>query len=158
MKKIMITLLLLVGMTTIAQRPEGKQGKGQRGAMQDFTPEQIATLHTKKLTLALDLTTAQQSKIKALALENATERKAKMEERKTKREEGDTKKPTSEERFTMQNARLDHKIAQKKKMKNILSEEQYSKWEKMQAHKNHKMRKHRKKHGAKKQAQNQKGK
>ena len=150
MKKIMITLLLLIGMPTMAQRSEGKAGKGQRSAMQDFTPEEIATLHSKKMTLALDLTSVQQNKVKALALENARERKTKMSERKAKRKEGDTKKLTSEERFTMQNAMLDRKIAQKAKMKNILSEDQYSKWEKMEAHKHHKMRKSGKKNGFKK--------
>ena len=62
MKKIFITLLLLVGITAIAQRPEEKKGKERHKMMHDFTPEQVATLHTKKMTLALDLTTAQQSK------------------------------------------------------------------------------------------------
>ncbi|WP_299436336.1 hypothetical protein [uncultured Maribacter sp.] len=141
MKKIFITLLILVGLTAIAQRPEGKKHNPK---MQDFSPEQVATLHTKKMTLALDLTSAQQSKVKALALENAKERKEKMEERKAKRKDTEAKKPTKDERFAMQNAILDHKIAQKAKMKQILSEEQYTKWEKMQAHRSKRMGKHKK--------------
>lgn len=141
MKKIFVTLLVLVGITAIAQRPEGKK---QDSKMEDFTPEQIATLHTKKMTLALDLTTAQQSKVKTLALENAKERKEKMEERKAKRKDKEGIRPTKDERFAMQNAMLDHKIAQKAKMKQILSDEQYTKWEKMQAHRFKKMGKHKK--------------
>ena len=45
---------------------------------------------------------------------------------------------------------LDHKIAQKAKMKKILSENQYAKWEKMEAHRHKRMGKDHRKHGAKK--------
>jgi hypothetical protein len=108
--------------------------------MKDLTPEQMATLQTKKMTLALDLTEAQQAQVKALHLENAKMRKTKMEERKAQKEEGEAKKPTSEERYAMTNARLDHQIAQKAELKSILSDEQYAQWEKM----DHRKGKHRK--------------
>ena len=127
MKKILMIAVFMVGLTAMAQK---EQERGNRG-MKDLTAEQMATLQTKKMTLALDLTDAQQSKIQALNLENATMRKAKMEERKAQKEDGETKKPTSEERYALQNARLDQQIAQKAEMKNILSNEQYAKWEKM---------------------------
>ncbi len=157
MKKIFITLLLLVGITAMAQRPDGKERKGKHNAMRDFTPEQVATLQTKKMTLALDLTTAQQNSVKALALENAKARKAKMEERKAKRKDGEAKKPTAEERFTMQNEMLDHKIAQRTKMKNILSEEQFAKWQKMNKHRGHGKDKDGKKRNGKKHNRTQEG-
>lgn len=150
--------MLLVGMTAMAQRTEGKQGKGQRDSMKDFTPEQMATLRAKKMTLTLDLSTAQQSSVKALILKNATTRKAKMEERRAKRKEGDAKKLTSDERFTMQNAMLDNKIAQKVAMKKILSDDQYSKWEKMEMGRHHKKSKAEKKKGSKKNGRSQQGK
>ena len=127
MKKVAIVVLLMAGLTAMAQR--GPQ-EGRK-AMSDLTPEQMADLQTKKMTLALDLTTGQQEQIKALNLEKAKMRKAKMEERKNMKEAGDRKKPTSDERYAMQNERLDQMIAQKAEMKNILSDEQYSKWEKM---------------------------
>ncbi len=127
MKKVAIAVLLMAGLTAMAQR--GPQ-EGRK-AMSDLTPEQMADLQTKKMTLALDLTTAQQAQIKALNLEKAKTRKAKMEERKTMKEAGERKKPTSDERYAMQNQRLDQMIAQKAEMKNILSDEQYTKWEKM---------------------------
>ena len=129
-------MLLLVGATTMAQ--ERSERRQHRGGMSDMTPEQIATLQTKKMTLALDLSEAQQSQIQALNLENAKARKAKMEERKASKEDGERKKPTSEERFAMQSARLDAQLAQKEEMKKILSEEQMAKWEKMK----HRKRKH----------------
>lgn len=133
MNKLIVILALCLGTTGIAQEKSGRR------AMRDLTPEQMATLQTKKMVLALDLTEGQQNKMKAIFLENATVRKVKMEERKAAKEEGESKKPTSEERYAMADARLDAKIAQKGKIKEILSDEQYSKWEKM----NHGKRKHR---------------
>lgn len=140
MKKLVIVALLLSGMTALAQKEEMK---GRQHSMKDLNPEQIATLQTKKMTLALDLTEAQQTKLKSVFMANATERKAKMEARKAQKESG--KKLTSDEKYTMHNERLDHQIAQKKKMKELLNEEQYAKWEKMQ----HRKGKHSKGEGRK---------
>lgn len=128
MKKTVMMAVLLAGLTATAQKGE----RAHRDAMKDLTPEQVATLQTKKMTLALDLTEVQQQQIKAIQLENAEMRKAKMEERKAQKEEREAKKPTSEERYAMANARLDHQIAQKAEMKKILSEEQYTQWQRMQ--------------------------
>ncbi|MCJ7465079.1 MAG: hypothetical protein MUO53_00100 [Maribacter sp.] len=127
MKNVVLVLMLLVGATSIAQQ----DGKRQRDDMQDLTPEQMATLQTKKMTLDLDLTDAQQSQIQVLNLENAKMRQSKMAEYKANNESVEKKEITSEQRFAMQNERLDHQIAQKEKMKSILSQEQYEKWEKM---------------------------
>lgn len=143
-------ILLLAGFTATAQKGE----RTHRDAMKDLTPEQVATLRTKKMTLALDLTEAQQKQIKVIQLENAEMHKAKMEERKASKEDGEAKKPTSEERYAMANARLDHQIAQKAEMKKILSEEQYTQWQQMQhrkgRHRNGKNGKSRDRHGKKK--------
>ncbi|SIT12961.1 hypothetical protein SAMN05421766_11226 [Zobellia uliginosa] len=140
MKKIIVALVCMIGLTAMAQREKGHN----RDQMKDLTAEQIATLHTKKMTLALDLTSAQQEKIKAIHLEEAKARKAKHEERKAKKEEGERKRPTSEERFAMENAKLDKMIALKAEMKDILSAEQYEKWKKMQQHRKKKGSKGRK--------------
>lgn len=142
MKKVIVILLCMVGLTAMAQKGEN----GHRGGMKDLTPEQMATLQTKKMTLALDLTQDQQTKIQALNLENAKTRKAKMEARKAAKEKDEAKKPTSEERYAMQNERLDKMIAQKAEMKNILSADQYEKWEKM-AHRKGKHGKRKRKGG-----------
>ncbi|MEO9892754.1 hypothetical protein [Aurantibacter sp.] len=147
MKKAIIVMMLLVGVTTIAQE---RKERPNRGDMKDLTAEQIATLQTKKMTLALDLTSKQQTQIQAINLEQATTRKAKMAERKAAKEDGERKKPTSEERYAMQNERLDAQIALKSEMKSILSDEQYTKWEKMRHHK--------KKRGGKKGEKNAKRK
>lgn len=125
MRKLVVAIILLSGIVLTAQRHEGK-----RKGMRDFNPEQIAELQTKKMTLALDLNTTQQKEIKLIMLDNAEYKKQKMAERKAKKE-SDTR-PTEDEKFAIQNERLDHMIAQKTKMKNILTLEQFEKWEKMQ--------------------------
>ncbi len=134
MKKVIITVILLAGFTTMAQKGE-RGARDGRGGMQDLSSEQMATLQTKKMTLALDLTQKQQEQIKSLQLEKAKRRKAKMEEGEAQKEAGEAKKPTSEERFTKMNGRLDRQIAQKAEMKKILSDEQYKKWEQQQERK-----------------------
>src|SRR6056297_2043872 len=125
MKKLALFAILLSGVILTAQRSEGK-----RQGMRDLSPDQIATLQTKKMTLALDLDQKQQTEVQSIILTNATERKNKMDERKSKKEDGN--RPSKEERYAMQNERLDHMIAQKASMKKILTEAQFEKWEKMQ--------------------------
>ncbi|MBD3662091.1 MAG: hypothetical protein HUJ11_08040 [Arenibacter algicola] len=129
MKKIVVLIVLMAGITAMAQKPERE--RGHRGDMKDMSLEQIATLQTKQMTLALDLSDAQQNEIQSINLENAVKRSEKMDEMKARKESGEAKKLTSEERYAMKTAMLDHQIAQKEKMKKILNKEQYEKWEKM---------------------------
>lgn len=145
MKKVIVLLVCMLGLTAMAQRGENQH----RGEMKNLTPEQSATLQTKKMTLALDLSQDQQTKILAMNLEKAKVRKEKMEKRKAAKENGEVKKPTSEERYALQNARLDKMIALKAEMKSILSADQYDKWEKM-AHRKRKHGKRTKKEGRRK--------
>lgn len=137
-------MMLLVGITALAQRGEGNHRKG----MNDLSPEQMASLQTKKATLALDLTASQQTQMNSLFLEHAQMRKAKMEERKAAKENGEAKTLSSEERYARADQRLDRQIAQKAKLKEILSEEQMEKWEKIQQRRG----KHRKGKGSKKKS------
>ena len=135
MKKLVLIAIAFIGLQAIAQQ-ERKQGanRSERSEkMMNLSAEEMATLQTKKMTLHLDLNESQQTKIQKINLENATQRKAIMEERLAKKESGELKKPTDEERLKMMNAKLDHKIAMKAKMKDILDDNQYAKWEKAQA-------------------------
>lgn len=143
MKKLILVLALMTGLTAMGQK--GSNGH-KKGKMSDMTPEQMATLQSKRLTLELDLNEAQQDQVYQLALQNATMRKAKKEAMQKRKESDDFEKPTADERYKMQNARLEHQIAQKEKMKKILSAEQYAKWEKMRE----KQKGHAKKHLGKK--------
>lgn len=135
MKKLILIAIAFIGLQATAQQQlkQGQNSKEREQKMMNLSAEDMATLQTKKMTLFLDLNESQQTKIQKINLENATQRKAMMEERKAKKESGELVKPTEEERLKMINTKLDHKIAIKAKMKDILNDEQYTKWEKAQA-------------------------
>ncbi len=146
MRNLMIIALLLAGFSTFAQ-PAKREGR-EHSPLKDMSAEQIATLRSKQLALDLDLTEAQREKVSELELQKASERKAHMEARK----EGDEPKAAAgpEERFNRMNARLDRQLAYKNAMKNILSKEQYARWEDKHAQKGmrgHRHRKHERQEG-----------
>ncbi len=154
MKKLVIIAIAFLALQVTAQGQKRDYAKKQERPLKvmNFSAEEIATLHTKKMTLHLDLNTSQQEKIYAINLENAKARKAFMEKREAKRESGEAKeKPTKEERLKMMNKKLDHQIATKQKMKNILNDEQYAKWEKFQAKRAQKGKKSKKAYSKKRQ-------
>ncbi|MFD2824420.1 hypothetical protein ACFS5M_12130 [Lacinutrix iliipiscaria] len=127
MKKIAIIAIALFTLQINAQeRGERKKGRA------DFTPEEMAQLQTKKMTLDLDLTEAQQIEVSKINLENAKARKAKMEAFESRKDNKDAEKPSKEERLKMKNEMLDAQIATKQRMKSILNAEQFEKWEKLQ--------------------------
>ena len=134
MKKLILIAIAFIGLQAIAQEQKRQRPNNQERSqkMMDLSAKDMATIQTKKMTLFLDLNESQQAKIQKINLENATKRKAMMAERKAKKESGEAQKPTQEQRLKMVNAKLDHQIAMKSKMKNILNEEQYAKWEKSQ--------------------------
>ena len=144
MKKIVMVILVMAAISVSAQ---DHNTKGKRGDMKDLSPDQVASLQTKKMTLALDLNESQQAKVKTILTKDATARKAKMVDRKASKEDG-KKVLTSEEKYAKQNERLDYQIARKKEMKSILTADQFDKWEKMSHRK--KMRGHGKDKGDKK--------
>ena len=120
MKTLLASALLLFGLMSYGQRGP------HHGPYKDMTPEQVATLHTKKLNLALDLTEKQQEEIQAIHLEQALLRQEKMEQ--LKKQDG---KPSADERYALMNERLDHQLELKESMKQILSKDQFEKWEKL---------------------------
>ena len=126
--------MAILVMATISVTAQDHNMKGKRGDMKDLSPEQVATLQTKKMTLALDLNESQQAKVKTILTKDATVRKAKMEERKANKEDG-KKVLTSEEKYAKQNEKLDYQIARKAQMKSILNTDQYEKWVKMDGRK-----------------------
>ena len=129
MKKVIFIAVLLASTLTFAQqRGSGKMGENApMNPSESFTPEQQAELQVKRMTLHLDLTTKQQEEIKKIVLESTKKRDAKRAEMQAKRAEG--KEASSEERYAMQNQRLDNQIAMKAELKKILSKEQMEKWE-----------------------------
>ena len=151
MKKILIWAILLSTLTVTAQRrghiKRGPEGKGKIAMMQDLSPEESATLKTKRMTLDLDLSDSQFDKIYQINLKNARDRQERMAEMKKQQDEGTWTRPSKEERFELMNEKLDKQIATKKELKKILDDEQFERWEAnaRQAHKKREMRKRRSK-------------
>lgn len=134
MKSIALALLVLVGTMSFAQpQKRGHEQHPKMDKMDEMSAEHIATLKSKKMTLQLDLSETQQAKVYELILESTAKKKA----QKANRPDG---KPTKEQRFEMQNKRLDDKIAFNKSLKSILNDEQYAQWKQQNHHKVKKMK------------------
>ena len=103
---------------------ERVHNKERKQKLKDMSPEEEATIATKKMTLALDLNEKQQVQVKKVLLTQLEKRPM----RPNKKEE-----ITKEQRLEMVNARLDAQIEIKKQMKSILTKEQYDKFDKMQS-------------------------
>lgn len=151
MKKIASILVLVFAFTLTTQGQKKRKDKRPQ-----LSIEQHTELAVKKMTLALDLSNAQQSKIKPLIKAQAEEKKAAMQKRKEARE--NKKKPTADEMFAMKSKLLDGQIAFKKGMKNILNKEQFEKFEKMTKRRMQKGKKMMKKAAMKKKKKSRKNK
>lgn len=115
----------------------GVNAQDKKERPEPLKPEQRVELQVKKMTLALDLNSEQQKNIEKLLLDKSKERQLAREHYKTQKQAG--KKLTSDERFAMRSKMLDDKIAMKSAMKNILTKEQFEKFDKMKKKKHHKM-------------------
>ena len=105
--------------------PIAMMAQPQHQKHQKMNPEQRAVLQAKTLRLHLDLTSAQEEKVKTLLVEQ-------MEAKKSHRENAKAENLSGYERKLHQ---LDQKLAFKAAMKNILTEAQYENWNQIQTHK-----------------------
>lgn len=140
MKKLIIAALLAVSLTSFAQDPKGMEKKPNRAEMEKFTPEQRNQLMLKKMTLELDLNAKQQDQMKQVIGEQSKKHEAMKEAHKA-----DKTAMSSDERFAMKTKMLDEQIAMKAKVKNILSAEQFEKWDAMKGKHQEKRGMHRRK-------------
>ena len=129
MKSILKILVLLFSLTVFAQQPprqmdseRGKRPNNRMQAMKALTPEQEATLWTKKMTLELDLNQNQQDQMYALILEKTKKIKLRMENKPEER-------PSNDEVYNIHISRLDEAIAMKESLKKILNDYQFAQWE-----------------------------
>jgi len=142
MKNLLVAAFLITAMSVNAQPLEKNKERPS------FTPNQIAELQTKKMTLQLELTEKQQQKILEINKRNATKRKQKLESRKELREKGE--KLSSEELFERKSSQLDAQIAHQDEMKTILNATQFETWKKTRARKKMQLKKRVKKQRMKK--------
>ncbi|WP_456422480.1 hypothetical protein [Lutibacter sp.] len=124
MRNRIATLVLMFLVTTMTNAQIAtKKFKNQL----NFTPNQIATLQTKRMVLNLDLDKNQQEAIFNLKKEQAITRQA-MRKAMLERKLNGTL-PASEEIFQQKSNRLDRMQQYKIAIKKILTEEQFTKWE-----------------------------
>lgn len=142
MKNVLLIALALFTMNAAAQAQRTEQSNRKTGSemMKQMTPNERADLQTKKLTLKLDLSDAQQENVHAIILEQANTRENFRQARKIATAEKATK-PSKDAVFKMRKDRRDQQIKLKRDMKAILTPDQYEKFEKIHSMKHNKRRK-----------------
>lgn len=125
MKKIASILIFVFAFTITAEA----QKKRRNEKRPQLSVEQRTNLMVKQMTLTLDLSERQQKQIKPLFNEQAAQKMTAMKKRKEFR--ANKKKPTADEIYAMKSEVLDNQIAFKNGMKNILSPEQFEKFQKI---------------------------
>lgn len=124
MKKL-VSIFFLAILFTFSSHAQEKR----RGQRPQLTVEQQTNLMVKKMTLSLDLSEKQQKQIMPLLKKQAEQRQAAMQKKKEMREKNI--KPTADDIYTMKSNQLDHQIAFKNSMKQILDKDQFERFEKM---------------------------
>jgi hypothetical protein len=131
MKKILLGVLLLTGLAVSAQRaPRGQFHRPDRDQQlhrqerEQLTAEQLSTLQSKQMALALDLTTQQQNQVKELLFKHLEERAAIRNEHQN----DSTQSRDGKFRYERMNQHLDQKLAFNRELKKIIGETQFEKW------------------------------
>ncbi len=119
MKNLILALFLTTSIVAFGQNEKGKMKKDH-----EFTTEQMAILKTKKMALALDLSSNQQDQMLALNKKWIQEKMDKKEAYKSL----DKAEMTTDEKFDMMNKSLDRKLAQQEEIKKILDKDQFDTW------------------------------
>jgi len=137
MKKVVSILVFVFAFTITTQAQHGsrnvKMHKGEK-----LTASQRATLGAKRLALVLDLDDSQIRKITNLFKKKGEAMALRVQKMKTKKV--NNKKRVHTNSFERMNKSLDAKINFQKKMKQILTKEQYAKYLKLKKHGKKKMR------------------
>lgn len=133
-KKLVFVTALLVTFGVSAQDRKEK--------MKDATPEERATMRTEKLSEKLSLNEDQKKKVKEILVAQQKENMAVREEMKAEREKmrAEREKALEAKKATMKKQHEELKA----KLKPVLTEEQYKKWEAMQNENMEKVKEHRK--------------
>lgn len=118
MKKYLLVFALVVTGLSFAQ---------DKGKFKDATPEERAEMQTKKMAKDLTLNQEQEQKVNAILKEHHANLEAKKEEIKS--EQIEAKK---ERRKKAMSELKENRSELKEKLKGVLTEEQYKKWETLQ--------------------------
>ncbi|HSP12204.1 MAG TPA: Spy/CpxP family protein refolding chaperone [Salegentibacter sp.] len=123
MKKISLILMLMISVSAFAQ--ERKQKKAHQDRV-ERSSEERASLRMERMTSQLDLTKDQQEEMQKFYKEQAKEREAYRAERKEARNMNETART---KRSEVRNLRAEKREEHREKMKEILTEEQFSTWQ-----------------------------
>ncbi len=122
MKNWILTGLLLFGLSATAQRMH-RNGHG-REQMQELSADERATLQSKQMTLALDLSAAQEQQLQKLLVKRNADRRM-MREAHLK---DTTAMADPHKRYERMSERLDHDIAFRRELRKVLGEASYAQW------------------------------
>ena len=125
MKKISLILILMLSISAFAQDRKQERKQDHKMDKVEMSADEMATLRTKKMALKLDLTDAQQARLKTLFTEEANYKKTTMAQHREMKKDTAT---WNKNRFAIQNARLDHQKEMQDKIKTILTPEQFETW------------------------------
>ncbi|MDR5591980.1 hypothetical protein [Christiangramia sp. SM2212] len=118
MKKLITVVFLFLGISVFAQ---------ERGAARaEISQDEMATLRAKRLVMQLDLNTDQEEKLKKLFAKRIEANK------ELKEEIQKNKDADRAEKAEMRKERMEMNEEQKAELREILTEEQYIKWEQLQ--------------------------
>lgn len=120
----MRTILTLFSFTVLFN--VNAQDKNLQKLKQQFTPEQIAELQTKKMELDYELNEKQHKEIYNLNRELAQKRQQNLEEMKARKAENSAL--TSDEKYQKKLQQLEEQHQHQTEMKRILGEEKYKTW------------------------------
>ena len=130
MKKVIVIVVLLGGMINFAQK---RKADFRADKKELFTLKQKAVLKAKKMTLDLDLTDSQQQELVKIFSVDEMKKEVARKDIKSKNRTED--KENTPDLFALKNRNLDSKIELNRKLKEILSEEQFKKWKLISSHK-----------------------
>jgi protein CpxP len=125
MKNITPILVFVFAFNFIAQAQKKENRKKPQ-----FTIKQQTSLKVKQMTLVLNLSDKQKSRIQPLILAAIADKQTFIKKRRASRK--DKKRPSSDQIYLMKSNMLDKRIAMKSNMKAILNETQFKRFEKIQ--------------------------
>lgn len=137
MKKLIMICIAIATLQVSAQKSENPNRKQWQETKTPYSPEEMAQLKAKKMTLKLALNEKQQKDVTSLYLEQAKTRKAKKESRLAAKDKSEKPAWSKEDRLKFANAKLDQQIIEQRKMKTILTEQQFEKWSKISDKRSH---------------------
>ncbi|NNT72005.1 hypothetical protein HKT18_07235 [Flavobacterium sp. IMCC34852] len=126
MKKVFLALLLLVGITALAQEKKGKRMDGEK-----LTTEQKVDFQVKKMTKDLNLNETQAKEVRTIVTKEVEKREAKKAEMDKKKEQARAERLAQAK---------ENQAALEADMKKILTPDQFAKWEKSREEKKAKVK------------------